>query len=319
MFNLLNDCHSYDFSLCKQQCLVEKQLVLNFIQYVSKNGTLIYRGDQNINELYGTGLNNIEELAHKIFLIGPKGEHFWGKQRSKFIKVKRDIRAYKVLFKSYQKLFDLNKIETIKSLDTKTRIKEFISKNRNTTSFFIEKNEYDFDRILKQCDNITKTKIFDYYISLLHTVGKYIMHGSYYVSTTENVIKAEVFQQGGIIYVAWLSCTIKDVFVKNSINPTILQTLGLPYCDRSFFPEQEEMCIKYGILPHYICGFIYNGKFYVNPRLVDCLSYMNFDEIAENGIYIDHQEFEKEIKFTKYKRIYNLDLETFCLSLEELD
>lgn len=59
----------------------DRKIFDRFVNLIKEaSSTFVYRGERRVDEIYCS--NSIDELLHKIFLIGCKGEHFW-KQQSK--------------------------------------------------------------------------------------------------------------------------------------------------------------------------------------------------------------------------------------------
>lgn len=65
--------------------------------------------------------------------------------------------------------------------------------------------------------------------------------------------------------------------------------LELPTCSPSVFPEDFEICISYGLLPHKILGVIYKDYFYVNPNIFS--GKRTLTDAIKIGFYIDQTNF----------------------------
>lgn len=280
----------------------QKNRVIEFISLLYESATLIYRGESFPEKHYAVGADNIIDLAYRVFLVGPKGEHFW-KNKSKFITNRCSDKTFKILIKSYQKVFHTEKIH---SVGLQSQIVSFIENNAQLVEFFTTMSCDKFKEMLSIVPSKEKKQIIEYYISIMHTIGHYALQNSYFISTSSNMSIAKEFNKNGIIYVGWLNNKNKDIFVKNDIDKTLLDKYGFPYCDRSIFPEQSEECLKYGILPHFLVGFIYNDTFYVNHHLVCDMEKRSLIEIV-SGIDIDQSKFETTLKLTSYKRSYYLN------------
>ena len=84
------------------------------------------------------------------------------------------------------------------------------------------------------------------------------------------------------------------------INNIFIKSLNLPTYQFHIYPEQSEICIKCGLLPHYIIGFQHNKRFYINPNT---LKQWN-DNIVYEGLDLDQKEFNDMFKATKLKQSF---------------
>jgi hypothetical protein len=82
----------------------------------------------------------------------------------------------------------------------------------------------------------------------------------------------------------------------------MIKRFGLPFYEISPYKEQNETCIKGGLLPHYIIGYSVEDSFIVNPGLISQISSeYDMNRIIIEGIEIDQSEFKEVLKTTKYK------------------
>jgi hypothetical protein len=70
------------------------------------------------------------------------------------------------------------------------------------------------------------------------------------------------------------------------------------------FPEDFEICVTYGLLPHKIIGVIHDDFFYVNPNIFS--KERTLDDALKMGFYIDQTHFDEVLKLTKYKRAFDV-------------
>lgn len=286
----------------------KKPLSGNEMQYFNKficllqntSCRLVYRGEQRIKDLYCS--DDMTYLLHKIFLIGAKGEHFW-KQRSKYITKAICKKTFMQLFKEYNKI--LSK-EDIDSDRTKNHLEGFKRANKDFCKFFLNPNNSDvFWNIVNNQSSKERSVILDYYIALLHGIGHIAINGSHMISTSTEFEVAQKYQKDGIIFVSWINQqTELTPHYDINKNNTYIQSLNLPTCSNSVFPEDHEMCISYGLLPHKIIGVIHNEYFYVNKNMFN--KERSLEEILTMGFYIDQKRFNEVIKLTKYKRAFDV-------------
>lgn len=261
---------------------------------------LVYRGEQRIKNLYCC--DDMTELLHKVFLIGTKGEHFW-KQRSNYITTRICKKTFMLLFKEYNKIFSK---QDVNSDRTKEHLEFFKRTNKDFCDFFLNSDNSDlFWSIANNQSPKERGVILDYYIALLHGIGHIAINGSYMISTSTEFEVAQKYQKDGVIFVSWINKQIEltrhyDI----NKNNTYIQSLNLPTCSNSVFPEDHEICILYGLLPHKIIGVIHKDYFYVNKNLFN--EERSLDEILTMGFYIDQREFDNVIKLTKYKRAFDV-------------
>ena len=135
--------------------------------------------------------------------------------------------------------------------------------------FSDEHNKEHFEN-LSQLSAAEANKVADYYLSILHTIGKSGNDKSYFLSSSTNYLVANKFQGNNVIIYGWLPRKgIKSRIIKyNDIetNSQYVKSLNLPTYQFPIDPEQCEICIKCGLLPHFIIGFQHDNRFYINPH-----------------------------------------------------
>lgn len=95
------------------------------------------------------------------------------------------------------------------------------------------------------------------------------------MSVTTDFKTANQFAQDVIIY-GWVP---QNIIYRNTLsifssieyvitdNKSSIKQLGLPYCAMPVYPDQKEISLRCGLLPHFIIGFKIDKKFYVNPAI----------------------------------------------------
>ena len=151
-----------------------------------------------------------------------------------------------------------------------------------------------------------RKKVADYYLSILHTIGKSANGMSFFLSASKNYMVADEFKgANSIIIYGWLpqkginNHIIKYIDVEKS--SSFVKKIGLPTCNVPIYPEQREICIKCGLLPNYIIGFQHDNKFYINPNI---LKTQWHDNIVYDGLDIDQKNFNDLLTKSKYSQSF---------------
>ena len=286
-----------------QTCMSDNLSELNEEQFVDfltkiKNicispcARMIYRGDTNTNLRKQYKITSEEtsifELAKYLFLIGEKGKHFWDGETLPFEILGDDLLVIEHIWDKVSSLLKEMKIEE---------------------SLFSEEGKELFMQKMESIDENQKRMILDYYYSYVHT---YNSKSSHYLSTSENLSIALKFlhNKSGIIIVGWvpdnlcneMMISYEDVCLYRSN----IESLEFPVF-KTLYPEQQEVCLKCGILPHFMIGFYVPKKrtFVVNPALFRTTS--NMEKIIINGFDVDQSEFLEVLKKTGYSKCYWYD------------
>ena len=303
-------------------CEIEK--FNTFYEYLNKNPKkvkLIYRGENydNLKEkLNLIGCNDYNKLNQCVFLLGEKGRVYRNEYKNK-IKHKSKIYSIDNINESlFNKIFDKFNIIFSKKF-IKPEIIIFKSNNFEFSEYFKDKskNKLDFISKINSVNIISeKLKIRDYYLSLLHKIGVIgFHHNSFFTSTSTDYNTAINFSKNPnnsekIIFVSWVKYPINRIGINfnylNLFKNKILQ-IGLPTYNKSFFPTQNEISIKGGLLPHFILGYIRleDNIFEINPNLFP--STKVFEKTVKNGFKIDQSNFTEVLNETDYSGFFMLD------------
>lgn len=259
----------------------------------SRKVRFIYRGESHLNEHYNSDLSNISILCQCIFVVGEKGRMFLKEH------CKTTANIFEILWdKINKKICNLN----FSSESTKEKVSKFLIKNLNFYLYFSNDNNKNTFINNIHLPNNKRIMVIDYYLSFLHTIGKSGFDNSYFLSSSENISTAENFRNDGIIFYGWVAKKgIKDKIISyEDINKKnkFIESLGLPIYENSIYPEQKEICLKAGLLPHFIIGFQHNDKFYINPNILEQWT----EDIIYTGLNIDQSKFNEIIGRTQYKR-----------------
>ena len=274
----------------------EKQKFFEFINRLKQSRKIqfIYRGDSKLREHYKVEVSDVTLLSHYIFAIGEKGYFFLKKHR------KKETNQFQFIWnKLNEKICELR----FESESNKQIVCEFLGKNVELKDFFSTAQNKEQFLNCDRLDEKQRKQVIDYYIALLHTIGKSGIDDSYFLSSTLDKNIAEYFKNGGIVIYGWLpkkgqkDCMISYEDI-NGYNNTIEQ-LGLPIYEVSLYPEQKEICLKCGLLPNYIIGFQYEQNFYINPAIIE--TEIN-DKLITHGFDILQKDFNNTYNKTNYKK-----------------
>lgn len=286
----------------------KKVKFLQFVKQLKSSGSarFIFRGLDNahLKKQYNAGVDNISVLAQHVFLIGNKGDlffkaHYKSQKQSNIFEFIWDILHDKVCKKDF------------KMSETNEHVSQFLKNNPEFKDYFSdEKNKDVFAN--KELSPEERSKVIDFYLALLHTIGKSARGDhSYFLSSSEDFSVANRFAGDGIVLYGWIPekdvekriISYEDVTKVNEF----VRSLGLPTYQESVYLEQKEICLKCGLLPHFIIGFQHGNRFYINPSTLKSWR----DEMVCEGMDVDQTKFGQalsSIKNTKgeeaYRRYY---------------
>lgn len=281
---------------------------LNFSTFIdsfcsARNRTVLYRGTKSIEE-YNADIFDIPTFAKKMFTLGAKSHYFEPHTHALFCVDDHSLELFEFIFEKLNDKLCGNKFN---SPGTITAINSFIQNNQDFYEFFSnETNKTGFISLIDKLDDKEKEQAKDYYLSLMHVVGKSLSPNSYMISTSKELKRAEEFIKDGIIIVSWVPSSERhrQIIKFNDVNKTdsMIKRLGLPSYGVSPYSEQKEICVKGGLLPHYIIGYSLKDSFIVNPGLLSQISSAyDLNRIIIEGIGIDQSKFKDVLKTTKYK------------------
>lgn len=262
----------------------------------SRRVRFIYRGDSNVFDQYKVDSKDVTLLAHYIFCLGAKSLCFF---QNKY--VDRNSIFSLIREKFHNKVCKLD----FTSGGTIERVSEFLKENPMLNNYFSDESNKDHFESLSLLSVSKANKVVDYYLSILHTIGKSGNGESFFLSSSTNYLVADKFKgDNNIIIYGWLPkrgikyriINYKDI-EKNSL---FIKSLNLPTYQVPLYPEQSEICIKCGLLPQYIIGFQYGTKFYINPNTLKPWN----DDIMYDGLDIDQKEFNDLFNATKLKKSF---------------
>jgi hypothetical protein len=294
----------------------------SFLIFLNSNNTheIIYRGD-DLKELFNR-FKVYDDLNFNqyLFLIGDKGKVY----RKKFKETISDKTKIYPLNSTEKYLFEriFNKFNMLFRKKDSARINMFKGKNNSFCNYFLNKeNRADFlSKITTIKNRQDKLKIRDYYLALLHNIGKIGFYSnSFFLSTSLDFNVALSFAKNNdsdepIIFVSWIRDAENSIGItreKIENTKSILDKLELPRYRTSFYPEQKEVLVKGGLLPHYVLGYlkINERKFVINPHFIN--SNNDFKDIANYGFDIDQSKFSEILSKTEFDGYFTLSNGTF--------
>lgn len=305
-----------DLELCIGDNMATKNEIDQFMSFIqklksSRRVRFIYRGDSNIIEQYKTDSRNLSLLAHYIFCLGDKGRYFF---QNKLV-------GRNSLFPLiWEKFYNKVRKSDFTSTNTIERVSEFLKNNPMINNYFSDEHNKEHFEGLSRLSVADANKVADYYLSILHTIGKSGNGKSYFLSSSTNYLVADKFKgNNNVIIYGWLPRKgIKSRIIKyNDVetNSQFVKSLNLPTIQFPIYPEQCEICIKCGLLPHFIIGFQHDNRFYINPNT---LKQWN-DNIVYEGLDIGQEDFYDLFNATNLKQSFIfIDGNYYVISKEDV-
>lgn len=307
----------------------------NFIHLLvaPKSCTFFVRAESNKNlkEQYNYDIQDIRVLLECIFMVGEKAHVCWS--------ISDFLDPNNITVENFKRICD----QLLQDIDggckgeckgeckgdCKTRPKvmnNFKNKNQLFYNEIDEINCHDSKLIRKYMNlNEENKKLVNfYYLSVIHTMNSHkYKKVSTCVSTTQKTSVTNRFSPDATIY-GWVPCRKKqNVGYFISEKTSKVEEIGFPSCSPAY-PEQEEITLNFGILPHNIIGIKTRNNFYVNPAIFTSMDKMNTKEtfnelylfkqrLRENGLDIDQTRFKEFLSKTNFKRYYTFNGQDFEL------
>lgn len=284
----------------------------------SRGKTLMARGesDRNLRKHYGVDTNELPLLLNMMFNIGEKGRLCLNDDGG--------IDPDDISIESFITICQL--LETsLKSAEEGScgrikRMKDFITKNGDFANAFISNKE---DLIVKYSElSAEKKKLVNmYYLTIIHTINsKEYKFQSNFISTSHNFEIAEYFEDS-LLIIGWMpKQSFQPYVASRDTNDfiSICKSVGLPFAKTAVYPEQAEISIRYGILPHFIIGVKIKDSFYVNPSLFETMEIFNKcnsinqmkilrKDIIKNGLKVNQEKFIEYCNDSNYRRYFTYD------------
>jgi hypothetical protein len=304
----------------------QKKLFFDGLNKIHReNPTIVYRGDKKstLLPLYHLRHNQFPSAFNDaIFLLGAKARQFTGDLATGPFAI--DIAGaagneFQLIFRMLGNL--LSRKFPFGSL--RFRVISFKKDESHLTSFFrTPENEDRFIQILETFEPVKKITARDYYLALLHHISKSQYYSSsFLLSTTTSFPLAHKFAWSGenadstdpIILFGWVPNNYEGVLsapdfrtLKKKVD---LEAAGLPVYNRSFFPYQQEVTLKGGLLPHYLIGYLHHYGadeiFEINPAFFQTTATWAGDELP-----VDQSTFQERIRQTDFGRYFSVNTDT---------
>lgn len=265
----------------------------------------VYRADNRLLEIYNVSDNKSTSLADMVFMVGEKGNAFLKNFNTDCNHVTRV---------HIEKLFETLHYVVLNTSSntnaTRNRIPEFTFINHNLYRFFA--NTHNLDRFVRAFTYQSEWLVNDYYEMFLHTISRNGLNNKYSEMLSTSLVQSAIQRfrhTNGIVYVGWVHDNGYIKFGDMNKRNDKIASLGLPTYISTLFPEQKEVCLKYGLPPHNIIGYFYDDQhFVVNHHFM--LNNQNtkaeIDDILRHGFYIDQSNFLQYLRKTKYVRGYDV-------------
>ena len=301
---------------------IQKEHFFDCVNKINRvNYKFIYRGQKRdvLQSIYNDA-HFASEFRYSLFLMGAKAEMFRQSELPCINEI--DIAEagnnefyliFRMLHNLLRRQFPFGSIRTTITNFSRREsdVKEFFSENRNSERFI---------NILNNLPGQSRIIVRDYYLALLHHISKSEYYSSsFLLSTTTNFLQAQKFAWKGedkesnnpVVLFGWVPNNYEGILnVPNSrflVQKVNMKALGLPVYEKTFFPFQEEISLKGGLLPHYLLGYLHNYQakniFEINPALFQVNNSWNGIELP-----IDQNTFHQRIQNTTFGRYFSVDL-----------
>ena len=99
---------------------------------------------------------------------------------------------------------------------------------------------------------------------------------------------------------------------ESSLFSHLLKQLGFPVIEEPFYPDQKEVSLLFGILPHFVIGYFKDNNFIVNPAIFNEYNKMrSIPGIVAKGLKINQTNFREYLYRSRYHRGYIYDGEEY--------
>lgn len=284
----------------------------------SKFKTMFARGesDSNLQKHYLADTTNIRYLLDMIFCVGEKGRVCFDNDDW----IDPDDTDIGNFARICTLLNSALKSAAKGTPERVNRMHKFIQKNKTFSDAFLLAKENLIKRYEKLCSE-DRTKVNLYYLAILHTINSNrYKDKSVFVSTSRDFEVAEQFEQS-LMFIGWMPKAHFPAYVaskKMDSFTSVCDSVGLPFVSIPVYPEQAEISVRYGILPHFIIGVKIKNVFYVNPALYetmelfkDCTSIMQMKQlradIIRNGLKVNQERFLEYCRKSGYLRYFTYD------------
>jgi hypothetical protein len=287
-----------------------------------ENHKVVYRGDKKSTTLPVFGIEEREfpkQFNDALFMMGPKARMFVSSERRREFAINIGAAGGGEFALIFRMLSNLLSREFPFSA-RRTAMTNFRQREEVVSQYFC--NDSNFEDFVTKTGNLTGEEriiMRDYYLALLHHMDKSQYYtASFLLSTTTSFNQAHVFawkeeekdSTNPIIFVGWVPKNFEGILSAPDL-PMLRQRMdvdktGLPVYNFSFFPKQEEVTIKGGLLPHYLLGYIHNDKhkgelLEINPALLQTTA--EWDGV---GLNIDQRSFHEYLRYSSFGQYFTV-------------
>lgn len=266
----------------------ERVSFLNNVKRLKTKATMVFRGESNLVEQYNVDISEIKQLCERIFMLGEKSKYY----------LTEKIKAADFTY-IWETMKDTVCQLNFNSAHSKEKVYSFLKNNESIRAFFTNKDNKIFFTSFEN-DNKYKATVYKYYSTILHTISINKNEDSKMLSTSTNYDVAKQFSNNGIILYGWLPQTddiTRPAYGSVEAISEEIKRLGLPTYEIPVYPEQEEITLTCGLLPHFIIGFENNASYFVNPQF---LRQRCTKHVLNNGLDIDQSKFNDILKQSGY-------------------
>jgi len=289
---------------------------------------IIYRGE-NKSKLFNIyNASDFTSFSHSFFRIGAKGKGYIEKVYSKTEHLKKwDIA--RVSEDGFIRIFEIINL-IIHSINGVVKYNDFYNSNGSVVEYFKDiSNIGHFIHNIKQNTHANRIRIRDYYLTQIHQFKDVIYYPvSIMLSATTSFVKAQEFSKKGensLVIVGWIPKSLNKNQYRinfkylNSMNE-LLYNNNLPIVKKRFYPDQKEITLKGGLLPHYIVGYFCKNRnnedvFEINPALLN----VNIEDTSwiQTGLTINQDGIWEEIKETNISGVFYVGMDGNFFDINE--
>ncbi len=290
-----------------------------------ENPTIIYRGDKKstllplyhlLHDQFPSAFNDA------VFLLGAKARQFAGDITAGPFAI--DIAGaagneFRLIFRMLGNL--LSREFPFGGL--RFRVASFKKDESDLTTFFrAPENEPGFVQISESFEPAKRIAVRDYYLALLHHISKSQYYSSsFLLSTTTSFPLAHKFawsrenseSTDPLIFFGWIPNNYEGILstpdIRTIKKKVDIEAACLPVYHRSFFPYQQEVTLKGGLLPHYLLGYMHHDGtdeiFEINPAFFQTTATWAGDELP-----VDQSTFQERLRQTDFGRYFSVNTDT---------
>lgn len=269
----------------------EKSVFKSFISTLtaSDKKRYVYRETTNLYQILRANSDDVIGFNYKLFMVGDKSKLFTLHNNE----VEGSIDSDEKLITDFLTIFDYFSLALF--YQSNSDFKKYFKDETNKDKFIHCISALNFDE---------KIKLKDYYLTLVHTLehGSY-KSKSYFLSTsTDPEIVKEFYCENSIIIIAWTPFNMLFKFEQTIIDEFTKK--GIPFPSEEFYPKEKEVTLKYGLLPHYIIGYIKGDILEVNNYIFEDYN-VDLTNVATDGLVIDQRKFAEVLKTTNLTGSFN--------------